>query len=192
MSELQLKYIPIDEIKPYENNPKENDRAVPYVAESIKEFGFKNPVILSKDNVIVAGHTRIKAAKELGIEKIPCVYADDLTEEQIKAYRLADNKVSEIAEWNFGKLEEELADLEIDMSQFGWNEFELDMLEKGDITPAEYDEDISEYTENEEQYLTKKRVLITYDEEMESQLCEFLGVEQDELKVIYDFKELIK
>lgn len=192
MSELQLKYIPIDEIKPYENNPRENDRAVPYVAESIKEFGFKNPVILSKDNVIVAGHTRIKAAKELGIEEIPCVYADDLTEEQIKAYRLADNKVSEIAEWNFGKLEEELADLEIDMSQFGWNEFELDMLEKGDITPAEYDEDISEYTENEEQYLTKKRVLITYDEEMESQLCEFLGVEQDELKVIYDFKELIK
>lgn len=192
MSELQLKYIPIDEIKPYENNPRENDRAVPYVAESIKEFGFKNPVILSKDNVIVAGHTRIKAAKELGIEEIPCVYADDLTEEQIKAYRLADNKVSEIAEWNFGKLEEELADLEIDMSQFGWNEFELDMLEKGDITPAEYDEDISEYTENEEQYLTKKRVLITYDEEMESQLCEFLGVEQSELKVIYDFKELIK
>lgn len=119
--ELTIKYMPTNEIKPYENNPRKNDEAVRYVAESIKQFGFKNPVILDKNNVIVAGHTRLKAAEELGIEEVPCIYADDLTEEQAKAFRLADNKVAEIASWDFGKLEEELADIDIDMSEFGFD-----------------------------------------------------------------------
>lgn len=118
--ELAIKYLPIDKIKPYENNPRKNDEAVKYVAESIKQFGFKNPVILDKNNVIVAGHTRLKAAEELDIKEVPCIYADDLSEEQVKAFRLADNKVAEIAAWDFGKLEEELADIDIDMSEFGF------------------------------------------------------------------------
>lgn len=100
--------INISDIKEYENNPRNNENAIEPVANSIKEFGFKVPIILDRDNVIVAGHTRIRAAKKLGLETVPCVIADDLTPEQIKAFRLADNKVGEIAEWDFTKLEEEL------------------------------------------------------------------------------------
>ena len=115
----------INNIKPYKKNPRKNEKAIPYVMESIKQFGFKNPVILDKNNVIVAGHTRIESAKRLGITEIPCIYADDLTDEQIKAFRLADNKVAEIAEWDIDLLDTELDDiLNIDMSDFG---FDLDL-----------------------------------------------------------------
>ena len=100
MNKLKIEYVDINNIKPYKKNPRKNDEAIPYVMESIKQFGFKNPVILDKDNIIVAGHTRIESAKRLGITEIPCIYADDLTDEQIKAFRLADNKVGEIAECN--------------------------------------------------------------------------------------------
>ena len=96
MQEMKIEYMDIDTLIPYENNPRNNDEAVKYVANSIKEFGFKNPIIIDKDNVVVAGHTRLKAAKNLGIKKIPVIRADDLTQEQIKAFRIADNKVSEI------------------------------------------------------------------------------------------------
>lgn len=112
----------IKDIKPYEKNPRKNDSAVEQVANSISEFGFKVPVVIDKDNVIVCGHTRYKAAKKLGLEVVPCVVADDLTEEQIKAYRLADNKVSELAEWDIDLLGEELGEIfDIDMSDFGFN-----------------------------------------------------------------------
>ena len=102
----------IEELIPYENNPRNNDAAVPMVAESIKEFGFKVPIIIDKDNVIIAGHTRLKAAKMLGIKEVPCILADDLTDEQAKAFRLADNKVAELSEWNFEKLGIELEGLD--------------------------------------------------------------------------------
>lgn len=112
----------IKDLKPYENNPRFNDDAVEYVAKSIKEFGFKVPMVVDKNNVIVAGHTRYKAAMELGLEEVPCIVADDLTEEQIKAFRLADNKVSEKAQWNIELLDEELKDiLDINMEDFGFN-----------------------------------------------------------------------
>ena len=117
----------IDELIMYENNPRNNDEAVKYVAKSIKEFGFKNPIIIDKNNVIVAGHTRYKASKELNLDKVPCIVADDLTDKQIKAFRLADNKVSEFAKWDNDLLNlelEELNNLDIDMSDFG---FELDV-----------------------------------------------------------------
>ena len=110
------------DIKPYEKNPRKNDNAVDEVANSIKEFGFKVPIVIDKDNVIVCGHTRYKASKKLGLEVVPCVIADDLTEEQIKAYRLADNKVSELAEWDIDLLGEELDGIfDIDMSDFGFD-----------------------------------------------------------------------
>lgn len=110
------------DIKPYEKNPRKNDNAVQYVAESISQFGFKVPIVIDKDNVIVCGHTRHKASIELGLEKVPCIIADDLTEEQIKAYRLADNKVAEQAGWDFDLLSGELADiLSIDMADFGFD-----------------------------------------------------------------------
>lgn len=121
----------IGELIPYENNPRKNDGAVDAVAASIKEFGFKVPIIVDKDNVIVAGHTRLKAAEKLGLETVPVITADDLTEEQIQAFRLADNKTGEIAEWDFSRLEEELADLrDFDMSRFGFEEQEEELDER--------------------------------------------------------------
>jgi len=87
----------IDELIVYENNPRNNDEAVEAVANSIKEFGFKVPIIIDKDNIIVAGHTRLKASLKLGLKEVPCIIADDLSDDQIKAFRLADNKTSELA-----------------------------------------------------------------------------------------------
>lgn len=113
----------ISDIKPYEKNPRKNDEAVKYVAESIKQFGFKVPIVIDSNGVIVAGHTRYKAAKKLNLKEIPCIVADDLTEEQVKAFRLADNKVAEKAEWDFDLLADELDDLfDFDMTVFGFEE----------------------------------------------------------------------
>ena len=145
---LEIKYININDIKPYENNPRFNDNAVEYVKNSIKEFGFKNPVILDKDNVIVAGHTRVKSAKELGIEEIPCIYADDLTEEQVKAFRLADNKVAEMAEWDFELLDEELADLE-NMTDFGFEDVDIEIETKAENKELDIDNYSDEQFKNE-------------------------------------------
>lgn len=115
--------IALKDLKPYENNPRKNDDAVKYVAESIKEFGFKVPIVIDKNNVIVAGHTRYKAAKKLKMSEVPCIIADDLTDEQIKAFRLADNKVAEKAEWDFDLLNAELDDIiDLDMELFGFED----------------------------------------------------------------------
>ena len=122
MDKLKIEYLSTDELIPYANNPRNNDDAVDYVANSINAFGFKNPIVVDKDNIVVCGHTRLKAAKKLGIKEVPCIRADDLTEEQIDAYRLTDNKVSEIASWDFEKLEIELESISgIDMSDFNFN-----------------------------------------------------------------------
>ena len=119
---MQIIYKSIEEIKPYENNPRINDEAVEYVANSIKEFGFRNPIILDKNNVIICGHTRLLASKELKLKEVPCIIADDLTDEQVKALRLADNKVAEKSMWDYSKLDEELEDiLNIDMSKFDFS-----------------------------------------------------------------------
>lgn len=119
---MQIENIAISEIKPYENNPRNNDNAVDYVANSIREFGFKVPIIIDANNVIVAGHTRLKAAEKLGLSELPCIRADDLTEDQIKAFRIADNKVAEFAEWDLEKLSIEIEDIDLDMEQFGFDE----------------------------------------------------------------------
>lgn len=111
----------IDEIKMYENNPRNNDSAVEYVVNSIKEFGFKVPIVLDKNNVIVAGHTRYKAAKLLNITEIPCIIADDLSDEQVKAFRLIDNKAAELASWDIDLLNLELENIkDIDMELFNF------------------------------------------------------------------------
>lgn len=122
--------VNLSDLKPYEHNPRNNDNAVAAVAKSIEHFGFKVPIIIDKDNIIVAGHTRMKAALLLGLEKVPCIVADDLTEEQIKAFRLADNKVAELASWDFSELEKELdelkdMELDFDMSEFGFEPSEI-------------------------------------------------------------------
>ena len=143
---MQIINKKIDELKPYLNNPRFNDDAVEYVANSIKEFGFKVPIVIDKNNEIVAGHTRYKASQELGLDEVPCIVADDLTDEQIKAFRLADNKVSEKAEWNLELLEEELENIDLDMEQYGFDkvieeleeEYEEINNEKGEIEFTEY------------------------------------------------------
>lgn len=130
-SMMQVHEIGLSYLIEYENNPRNNDSAVEAVAESIKQFGFKVPIIVDKDNVIVAGHSRLKAARMLGLEKVPCIVADDLSPEQIKAFRLADNKVGELAGWDFAKLEEELSGIseQFDMTTFG---FEMPDFEEGE------------------------------------------------------------
>lgn len=131
MGELKMIYKKIEEIFPYENNPRNNDEAVDAVAESIKEFGFKIPIVITADNVVVAGHTRIKAAEKLGMTEVPCIVADDLNEEQIRAFRLADNKSAEIATWDEEKLEQELSEImNIDMSLFGFDGEESDFADE--------------------------------------------------------------
>ena len=120
---MQIVYRNTAELIPYANNPRNNDKAVDAVAASIREFGFKIPIIVDPDGVIVAGHTRLKAAQKLGLESVPVIVADDLTEDQVKAFRLADNKTAELAEWDFDLLGDELDGIfDIDMSDFGFSE----------------------------------------------------------------------
>ena len=130
-NELKIQKISINDIKMYENNPRNNDEAIKYVANSIKKFGFKVPVIIDKNHTIIAGHTRFKAAKKLNIENLPCLIADDLDDKQIKAFRLADNKVSEFSDWNFELLNQELSKLaDFPMSDFGFESLEnIDFVE---------------------------------------------------------------
>lgn len=141
---MQVKEIAIEKIKAYRKNPRKNDQAVDAVANSIKEFGWKQPLVVDpKTMEIVVGHTRWKAAKKLGMKTVPCIMADDLTEEQIKAYRLADNKTNELAEWDFDLLGEELDGiLDIDMTDFGFDfsEQEAEKEVTEDI-PPEVDEE---------------------------------------------------
>lgn len=108
------------ELTPYENNPRDNDASVPRVMASIREFGFKQPIVVDKDNVVIVGHTRLKAALELGLREVPVIVADDLDEDQAKAYRLADNKAGEESEWIIPMLEVELSEIEMDMEPFGF------------------------------------------------------------------------
>lgn len=149
MKEMKIEYLNIDDIIPYENNPRRNDEAVDYVANSIKEFGFKVPIIIDKDNVVVTGHTRLKASEKLGLKKIPVIYADDLTEDQIKAFRIADNKVSEFSSWDFDKLGLELEDIDLDMSDFGIfqdeeNDELIDLEDKKEKEEIEFTEVLGE------------------------------------------------
>ena len=126
----------MDEITPYENNPRINDNAIDKVVESISEFGFTNPILLDENNVIIAGHTRYEASKVLGLDEVPCIYLTDLSEEQIKAYRLVDNKTSEFAGWDFEALSRELAEIgdNVDMSLFDFEEM-FENVEIGGVQP---------------------------------------------------------
>lgn len=135
---MDIVEMKITDIIPYENNPRRNDEAVDKVALSISSFGFKVPIIVDKNNVIVAGHTRLKAAEKLGLSTVPTIRADDLTDDQIKAFRLADNKVSEFAEWDFEALEKELDSIEMDMSLFGFED------ESEDEMPEVVEDDFNE------------------------------------------------
>lgn len=135
MKEQVIKYMEPVDLIPYENNPRINDYAVKKVMESIKEFGFRNPILVDKDMVIIAGHTRREASLLLGLEKVPYIVADDLTDEQVKAYRIADNKLAELAVWDEEMLKQELLDLQetdIDLEVMGFTDIDIMQIFKED------------------------------------------------------------
>ena len=141
---MKVETVSIDRIKPYENNPRNNDYAVDAVANSIKEFGWQQPIVVDNDRVIIAGHTRYRAAKQLKLKEVPIVVADKLTKEQVNAYRLADNKVGELANWDTKKLDDELQNLldQIDMTDFGFDEnIEFDPADDIDVDLETDDKD---------------------------------------------------
>lgn len=171
---MKVQEMSIDEIKPYENNPRINDKSVDDVAESIKEFGWQQPIVVDKDNVIIVGHTRWKAAKKLGMKKAPVVVASNLTPEQVKAYRLADNKVSEESIWDNKKLLDELDELnKIDEDVFtGFSESDIfdDVLNESLNDVLKDNEEGVTYnfsckTQNKELYEKLKEVVNKYDVE---------------------------
>ena len=140
---MKVQSMSITGIKPYPKNPRDNDAGVDAVANSIKEFGWQQPIVVDKDNVIIVGHTRYKAAKKLGMDKVPVVVADGLSPEQVKAYRLADNKTGELTDWDMSLLDDELGDItDIDMSDFG---FDLDVPDdEEEVQEDDFDEEVPE------------------------------------------------
>lgn len=138
MESLEIINKKIADLKPYEKNPRNNEQAVESVANSIEEFGFINPIVIDKDDVIVAGHTRYKAAQTLNLTEVPCVYVNHLSNEQIKAFRLADNKTAELAEWDYEKLEQELREItQISMDLFGFEDAMEEFEKRLDEASAE-------------------------------------------------------
>lgn len=150
MGKLKIEYIDTEKLIPYINNPRINDQAVDVVAASIKEFGFKNPIIIDKENVIIAGHTRLKAAKKLGMEEVPVIRVEDLTENQIKAFRIADNKTVEFAEWDMELLQLELEELEDMFTGFSEEEKEI-IFNVSDIDIDSFFEDTEETNKKKEE-----------------------------------------
>ena len=151
---MQVEMLGLDSIRPYEKNPRKNDGAVDQVAASIKDFGFKVPLIIDKDGVIVCGHTRYKAAKKLGLNEVPCLRADNLTDEQIRAYRIIDNKSQEVSGWDYEKLDAELERImdAVDMTQYGFSFEYGEDLDEGEAPGMEIDNseeiDITNYGDN--------------------------------------------
>lgn len=189
--------LSLDKLNPYEKNPRKNDQSVQAVANSIKEFGFRAPIIVDSDFTIIAGHTRFKAAKSLGLSEVPVIVADDLTEEQVRAYRIADNSAGQKSEWDFEILADEIKNISIDMADFGFGSFELlTMME--DCTPIKVTDDEREMLESFENdgseesmpYVCRDRVIITYDPSDKDEVMQFLG-QQGSPKTVYRFEDLI-
>jgi ParB-like chromosome segregation protein Spo0J len=141
---MEIALVSIDGIKPYEKNPRVNDAAVDAVAASLRQFGFRQPIVVDQDMVIICGHTRYKASRKLGLKHVPVHVAKDLTPEQVKAYRIADNKTAELAEWYMDLLPIELKDLQaadFDLSVLGFDADELAKLLDGGIQAGLTDPD---------------------------------------------------
>lgn len=134
---MQVVEMPIKQVIPYENNPRDNEKAIDGVAKSIKEFGWQQPIVVDKNNIIIVGHTRYKAAEKLGLKEVPIVIANGLSDEQVKAYRLADNKVGEAAIWDNKKLLKELETLS-DEAFTGFKQSSVfeDVLDESDKSPV--------------------------------------------------------
>lgn len=139
---MKVQMMSVESVKPYVNNPRNNDGGVDAVANSIKEFGWQQPIVVDKDNIIIVGHTRLLAAKKLKLKQVPVVVADSLTPEQVKAYRLADNKTNELTDWDEDLLDEELTSIiDLDMTDFGFTPFDLDGQQKPEKKPNQLNND---------------------------------------------------
>lgn len=185
---INIVYRHLDEIKPYENNPRRNDNAVDAVAASIKQFGWQQPIIVDKQGVIIAGHTSYKAAQKLGLDTAP-VFVADLTEEQATAYRIADNKTADLSEWDTEKLLSELTGIEhIEMRDFGFEDIDFPDFTDG-IDLAEDEGDGAEDSQNNPTGGGTPRLIVTYKTpEEEEYLKNLLGV--TELRDSYNFKDI--
>ncbi len=193
---LKIEYLNKEELRPYANNAKIHTAdQVEQIKNSIREFGFNDPIAIWHDNEIVEGHGRLLAAMEMDeLTQIPVIRLDDLTDEQRKAYAIVHNKLAEKASWNNDLLGEELKILidDFDMTQFGFGDFEISMLTE-DFEPVPYtdDETIKEYSDHEDEYLAKKRVIVTYTDDQEDLILKLLGLTELK-KVVYDISELKK
>lgn len=210
--ELKIEYIPVQELTPYEKNARKH---TPYdvgkIKASIEKFGFDDPIgIWGKKNIIVEGHGRLAAAKELGYDRVPCIRLDHLTDEQRRAYALAHNKTAELSTWDFGKLEAELMDLsDFGMSDFGFdfsvsnNQLGIETAQEETWQPPVNDEGYKEYQEplsddelkqyesNADDFLMKRRVIITFMPDQEETVKKMLGIVDEKLRVVYDLDELL-
>ena len=193
----------VSELIPYEKNTKKHDqKQIDNVANSIKRFGWQQPIVINEHGVVVIGHCRLLAAKQLGMEEVPVTIASGLTEDEIRELRIVDNKTNESA-WDFENLVAELSDLNFDGFDLDFGDMQPD--EEGDLEedePNEYDNEyfepdayddelLKEYKDHETEFLAKKRVIITYAPERELQLCELLNIDPDKLKIVYDLSELV-
>lgn len=213
---MEIRKLSIADIIPYENNPRKNDKAVEAVAESIKQCGYVAPIIIDEENIILAGHTRYKALLKLGWKEADVVIRSGLSEEQKRKYRILDNKTSEFADWDFDKLRMEIEGL--DFGGFDFDLGALDNMardfnsasqntvspvftpeqvvntgspaENDPFLPDPYnDDEIQQYTDRQEDYVLKRRIIITYLPEQEAELAQRLGVQEID-KVVYDIEEL--
>lgn len=194
--ELKIVYLPVEKIKPYKDNPRDNSKAIKKVAASIRDNGFRQPLVLDKNNVIITGHTRFEAAKTLGMEKLPCIIAADMSKEKVKAYRIADNKVAEYSTWNDSLLASEmeaLKELGFDLDATGFSEVEIMELTE-DIIPEKYDsEEFKEYEVHAaEENLKAHNVIISCMTEKDKKWLAKLLSESRSLKKRYRVSELKK
>ena len=209
---LNIVYLPVDALEEYEGNARDHgDEDVAAIKRSIEKFGFSDPIgIWSDHNVIVEGHGRLLAAKALGMEEVPCIRLDHMTDAERKAYGLAHNKTAELSRWNFGKLEMELSNLgEFNMGDFGFgfsngsSDFGMVQTEPdpeteygaGDEGFKDYQEPLSKeeleaYSDNAEDFLLKRRVIITYLPDQEEELKNLLGITDEKMRVVYSLEDL--
>lgn len=196
--EWQVAWKDVNELTPYAKNARINDNTVPYLVNSIKRFGFKVPLVIDSKGVLVCGHTRLKAALEIGMAKVPCVLADDLTEAEIKAFRLADNKIAEMSSWDYEMLDEEMKELEGDfgdMADFGFASFEGDGDLEGALPPELAGKDLTpdKLDDAEGEADACARVIITFEEADRGALADILGVKElDKSEVIIPLEKLLQ
>jgi len=198
---MKIVNLPISQIVPYANNPRSNDGAVPYVADSIQEYGFRVPILIDRNHVIIAGHTRYKAAIKLGMTELPCIIADELTPAQVKAYRLMDNKAAEKSKWNEELLAQEfeaLANEGFDLAKTAFEPFEIESITNGMFDDGDegFDTEADEEEAAEEPDSSAAPVderfamiICCHTDEEKAAVQEILGIKGD-LRRLYNYSEI--